>query len=287
MTEVAIQKNSLVTKLADRFEVEPGKLLPTLKATAFRQREANVEVTNEQMMALLIVADQYKLNPFTKELYAFPDKHNGIVPVVSVDGWARIINERQQLDGIEFRYADELVAHKGKKVPIWTECIISRKDRSKPTVVREYFDEVVRNTGPWDSHPRRMNRHKSLIQCARIAFGFAGIYDEDEAERIINLGRFDSSGTPVKEPASSSAQTQAVKDKLRAKQAQTIDVSAKEVEQGALEVSYALLADRFNLAKDADMLDADATLIQQVPDAVQRAELQDIYKARRAQLIGE
>ena len=29
-----------------------------------------------------------------------------------------------------------------------------------------------------------MLRHKALIQCARIAFGFSGIYDEDEAHRI-------------------------------------------------------------------------------------------------------
>jgi len=28
-------------------------------------------------------------------------------------------------------------------------------------------------------------RHKTMIQCARLAFGFAGIYDQDEAERII------------------------------------------------------------------------------------------------------
>jgi hypothetical protein len=39
--------------------------------------------------------------------------------------------------------------------------------------------------GPWKSHPRRMLRHKAMIQCARIAFGFVGIYDEDEAQRII------------------------------------------------------------------------------------------------------
>ncbi|MCL6229905.1 recombinase RecT [Bartonella bilalgolemii] len=29
-----------------------------------------------------------------------------------------------------------------------------------------------------------MLRHKAVIQCARYAFGFSGIYDEDEAERI-------------------------------------------------------------------------------------------------------
>ncbi|EOJ4766922.1 recombinase RecT, partial [Escherichia coli] len=40
-------------------------------------------------------------------------------------------------------------------------------------------------TGPWQSHPKRMLRHKAMIQCARLAFGFAGIYDNDEAERIV------------------------------------------------------------------------------------------------------
>jgi hypothetical protein len=29
-----------------------------------------------------------------------------------------------------------------------------------------------------------MLRHKALIQCARLAFGFVGIFDQDEAERI-------------------------------------------------------------------------------------------------------
>ncbi len=39
--------------------------------------------------------------------------------------------------------------------------------------------------GPWQTHTKRMLRHKALIQCSRIAFGFVGIYDEDEAQRII------------------------------------------------------------------------------------------------------
>ena len=94
------ERASLITKIAARYSVEPGKMLGTLKQTAFRLREG--EVSNEQMMALLIVADQYRLNPFTKEIYSFPDKNNGVVPVVGVDGWARIINEHPQLDGIEF-----------------------------------------------------------------------------------------------------------------------------------------------------------------------------------------
>jgi hypothetical protein len=130
-----------------------------------------------------MVASQYGLNPFTKELYAFPDK-GGIVPVVGVDGWARIINSHPQFDGIEFEQDAESCT-----------CIIHRKDRSHPVKVTEWMSECVRQTGPWKSHPRRMLRHKATVQCARLAFGFAGIHDPDEAERII-----ERDVTPKREP---------------------------------------------------------------------------------------
>ncbi len=196
-------KQRLVAAMAQRFGVDAGKFLATLKATAFRQKEG-VDISDEQMMALLVVANEYKLNPFTKEIFAFPDKQNGIVPVVGVDGWLRIINDHSQMDGIEFRYSETIVVDpstnekkpKHKPCPEWCEAIIARKDRSNPTVVREDFDEVYREPfqdrnkkywigGPWQSHTKRMLRHKALIQAARVAFGFSGIYDEDEANNII------------------------------------------------------------------------------------------------------
>lgn len=179
---------SLVTKIAGRYGVDANKLLGTLKATAFRQKEG-VQISNEQMMALLVVADQYQLNPFTKEIYAFEDR-GAIVPIVSVDGWSRIINSHQNLDGIEFRYSENVVTPPGgKPCPEWCEAVIHHKDRSRPTVVREYLDEVYRAptrfSGPWQTHTKRFLRHKALIQAARVAFGFSGIYDQDEGERII------------------------------------------------------------------------------------------------------
>lgn len=79
-----------------------------MKATAFKQRDGSAP-TNDQMMVLLVVAEQYNLNPFTREIYAFPDRQNGIIPVVGVDGWSRIINEHPQHDGVEFVYADKMV----------------------------------------------------------------------------------------------------------------------------------------------------------------------------------
>jgi phage recombination protein Bet len=162
---------TLTSKLANRLDIGDGAgLVETLKATAFKG-----QVSDAQMTALLIVANQYGLNPWTKEIYAFPDKNNGIVPVVGVDGWARIINGNAQFDGMEFAQDDESCT-----------CIIFRKDRGHPIKVTEYMAECKRaNVGPWSSHPKRMLRHKAMIQCARLAFGFGGIYDQDEAERIV------------------------------------------------------------------------------------------------------
>lgn len=164
------QLATLTNKLAARLDIGDGSgMIDTLKATAFKG-----QVTDQQMMALLIVANQYGLNPWTKEIYAFPDKNNGIVPVVGVDGWSRIINSHAQFDGIDFEQDDASCT-----------CTIHRKDRSHPIRVTEYMVECKRNVGPWQSHPYRMLRHKALIQCARLAFGFVGIYDQDEAERIV------------------------------------------------------------------------------------------------------
>jgi len=66
--------------------------------------------------------------------------------------------------------------------PYAATCRIHRKDRARPCVVTEYFSECFRNTDPWRQFPARMLRHKALIQCARVAFGFSGIQDEDEAK---------------------------------------------------------------------------------------------------------
>ena len=211
MNEVAtIQPPSLLAKMAARFSVEPGKMLSTLKSTAFKG-----DVSNEQMMALLIVADQYGLNPWTKEIYAFPDRQNGIVPVIGVDGWARIINNNQQFDGMEFEQDEESCT-----------CSIYRKDRAHPTRVTEYMKECRRDVAPWKSHPRRMLRHKAMIQCARLAFGFVGVFDQDEAERII-----EKDITPTADLLPMASRTEAVKAKLRGKKPAAIDAETGEIHQ--------------------------------------------------------
>jgi len=163
------------------------------------------------------------------EIHAFPSSR-GVIPVVGIDGWARIINDHPQFDGLEFDHApdevrfDELM----KPAPEWTECIIYRKDRHHPIKVREYLDEVYQPPrkngsgkefkGPWQTHTKRMLRHKAMIQAARLAFSFSGIYDQDEAERIQQNEPIDvTPHEPAPEPPPES-RSEALKDQLRGRQ---------------------------------------------------------------------
>jgi phage recombination protein Bet len=163
-------KPSALAAMASRFEVEPAKLLDTLKQTAFKG------ATDAQMMALCVVANEYGLNPFCKEIYAFPDKSGGIVPVIGVDGWYKMVNNHPQFDGVDFVDVD---SPDGKIVS--TTATIYRKDRSRPCSITEHVSECSRNSDPWKTQPRRMIRHRAFIQCARIAFGMSGTDPEDAA----------------------------------------------------------------------------------------------------------
>ncbi|WP_334656962.1 phage recombination protein Bet [Sphingomonas panaciterrae] len=162
---------SALDVLASRLNISAGLLQSTLLSTVFKN------ASKEEFAALVIVANEYGLNPLTKEMYAFPQKGGGIVPLVSIDGWIRIMNNHPQYDGIEFT---DIADEEGKLIAI--EAVIYRKDRTRPIRVTEYLDECRRETDPWKKSPARMLRHRALIQCARIAFGFSGIYTEDDAE---------------------------------------------------------------------------------------------------------
>lgn len=168
-------KSVLVT-MADRYGMEPAAFEATLRATVCKGN-----VSREEFAAFLLVAKEYGLNPLTKEIYAFPAKGGGIQPIVSIDGWSRIINDHPAFDGMEFedvRNGADLIA---------ITCRMFRKDRRHPTETTEYMVECERPTDVWKKWPRRMLRHKAMIQCARYAFGFGGIVDEDEYERMVNV----------------------------------------------------------------------------------------------------
>jgi phage recombination protein Bet len=166
---------SVIGEMAKSWGMEKEAFEATIRQTCM---PANIQVSPAQFTAFLLVAREYGLNPITKEIFAFPAKSGGIQPIVSVDGWCHIINSHPQLNGIVF---EDKMDGKGKVVSI--TCKIYRKDRAHPVECTEYMGECNRDTQTWKQWPIRMLRHKALIQCARYAFGFSGIVEQDEAER--------------------------------------------------------------------------------------------------------
>ena len=141
--------------------------------------------TQADLERLLMMAERLKLDPLNNEIYAIETqadstKKSHIVLVVGVDGWSKVINSHPQFDGMRFIECEP----GDDELPLYFECTIFRKDRKIATSVREYMYEAHTNQGAWLTHPRRMLRHKAMIQCARICFGLSGVYDPDEAQRI-------------------------------------------------------------------------------------------------------
>lgn len=176
-------KRSVLLAMAGRFGMEPAAFEATVRATC-----GCAGATREEFAAFLLVANEYGLNPVTREIYAFPKKGGGIQPIVGIDGWMTMANNHPAFDGIEVEYGHDA---SGKLESATAR--VYRKDRSHPVVVTEYLAECVRATDPWKM-AHRMLRHKAAIQAIRYAFGFAGIMEPDEAEGIVERV------TPTPEP---------------------------------------------------------------------------------------
>lgn len=175
------ERRSVTAVLAEKYNMDAQAFEVTVRETCSPKGRDSRALTKAEFGAFMVVANEYGLNPLTKEIYAFPAKGGGIVPVLSIDGWVSLVNSHKQCDGFEFE-----MEHDDKGALVACTCKMYRKDRSKPVAVTEYLDECIRPTEPWKMK-HRMLRHKAMIQAARYAFGFSGIYDEDEGATIADM----------------------------------------------------------------------------------------------------
>ena len=174
--------NDIVTRSVLRSGLSYESFVKVLIQSALRRLSIWTQADLER---LLMMAERLQLDPLNNEIYAIEtqadtNKKSHIVLVVGVDGWSKVINSHPQFDGMRFIESEP----GDDELPLYFECTIFRKDRKVATSVREYMYEVHTNQGAWLTHPRRMLRHKAMIQCARICFGLSGVYDPDEAQRI-------------------------------------------------------------------------------------------------------
>ncbi len=177
--------STALQQVAGRLKVSDDELQKIVMFTIMPDKGKNV--TPEQFISFMAVANEYRLNPLTKEIYAFPAKGGGIQPIVSIDGWLRIINSHPDFNGMTF---EDCRSEGGELTSI--TCSIYRKNVEHPIQVTEYMAECKGTSEPWKKWPARMLRHKTAIQAGRYAFGLSGIIDPDEADRYRETGSIDA-----------------------------------------------------------------------------------------------
>ena len=127
----------------------------------------NSAAPKEVQQHLLKVAKQFMLNPLLGQLDWDHHPEFGYEVFIPIDGWVTLIHREPTFAGMTFDQSIEME----HSIPIWMECSIYRSDLVQPMTVREYFAELKTDHPIWQQMPRRMMRHKTLQQGARLAFG--------------------------------------------------------------------------------------------------------------------
>lgn len=148
-----------IVKTADNLELSVDELKAWL--------DLQVMAPSQTLLSLLRIAREHHLDPLKEEVALTLYEDCNWRAYITVEGYSKLLNNHPAFDGIVFSQSAETT----NGVPIWMECSIYRKDRSKPIVVREYFEEVKSAQAIWQKMPRRMLRHRVMAQCARLAVG--------------------------------------------------------------------------------------------------------------------
>ncbi len=126
-------------------------------------------IPKDVLKSILTTAKHYQLNPLLGQIDWELNEENHWEIYIPIDGWISLIHQQPTFQGIAFDQSPETE----DGIPIWMECTIYRSDLTHPITVREYYAELKTDHPVWQQMPRRMLRHKTLQQCARLAFGIA------------------------------------------------------------------------------------------------------------------
>ena len=150
----------LVTEVANTLGISPQELNHWTK---------EAEAPEGVLKLILRVAKRYQLNPLLGQIDWELNLDGSYEVYIPIDGWIAMIHREPSFKGLTFSQAIETE----DGIPIWMECSIYRADLIQPIAVREYYVEVKTEHPMWQQMPRRMLRHKTLQQCARLAFGIS------------------------------------------------------------------------------------------------------------------
>lgn len=161
---------NLISRAQQRSGLSYETFVRSITENAFR---SIVVWSESDLERLLVACEALQLSPVGREIFAIkgPDQGSGLRFAIGLEGWLRLMDQHPTFDGMCFTESEELE----DGVPSWIECTIFRKDRRVAMSAKEYLSEARRTEGAWLTHPRRMLRHKALVQCARLTFALPSV----------------------------------------------------------------------------------------------------------------
>lgn len=174
---------SIIDVYAERRMLTRDDLVVTMMKTIMpRDKSGNDLATKADLLGFLQVAHSYDLDPWAREIYCIVSRGK-VLPYISIDGYAKIVNRQPEYDGCEFDYQQNA---DGQFEAV--TCTMWRKDRSRPVRITEFMAECYKpDSDAWKRNPARMLRHRAFIQAARLSFPIAAGLDEDSAEHMIDI----------------------------------------------------------------------------------------------------
>ena len=173
-----------VSKIATVLQLEEAELALWL--------EDYVHLRPRVLLHFLHQIRKYRLDPLSDEIMLFKNPEGQYQTLITIDGWMKLINQDPQFAGMTFKESPELELG----IPLWMECSIYRHDRILPITVKEYSAEIKTEHLLWKTMPRRMLRHRSIQQCARLAFG---IHIADQPSNIEKVNILNNAAPSPKE----------------------------------------------------------------------------------------
>ena len=165
-----------VSKIASLLQLEEVELVLWLEEYA--------SLPPRVLLHFLHQIRKYELDPLSDEIILLKNSDGQYQTLITIDGRMKLINQDPQFAGITCKESTELE----EGIPLWMECSIYRHDRILPITVKEYYAEIKTEHAFWKAMPRRMLRHRTMQQCARLAFNIHGadhtISPKDTQEQV-------------------------------------------------------------------------------------------------------
>ena len=152
--------DALITEVANMLGITPQELNYWAKET---------KAPEEVLRSILRAALRFKLNPLLGQIDWEGNLDGSYEVYITIDGWIAMIHREPSFKGLAFDQSSDTE----QGIPVWMECSIYHSGFAHPITVREYYAELKTNHPMWLQMPRRMLRHKTLQQCARLAFGIS------------------------------------------------------------------------------------------------------------------